>query len=151
MLQGLPHSNELGWWSGHSWSSSTASSLACTSCAGSSCGTFSAATVYSCDPVMMHRCMWLCKWYIRWDVIWWSWLHAIQINMFSFIRQCRCKTLLLGSQHHPRTCTISTCYLLHSLLPLTTTMHPNYHKATNRCTYTNTATTILTCQVITAS
>jgi hypothetical protein len=110
MLRGLPRSNELRRWSGHSWSSSTASSSACASCAGSSCGTFSAATDSSCDPVMMHRCKWLCKWYIRWDSIWWSWLHAIQMNMFSFIRQSRCKTLLLGSQYHPRTCTISNNY-----------------------------------------
>jgi hypothetical protein len=138
MLWSLPRSNKLGQWSEHSWSSSTTSSSAYTSCAGSSYGissvaSDSAATDFSYDLVMMHRCRWLCKWCIRWDDIWWSGLHAMYINMFSFMGQSRCKTLLLGGQHHPRTCTISTYHLLHSLLPLTINMHPNYHKATHNC------------------
>jgi hypothetical protein len=82
---------------------------------------------------MMHLYKWLCNWCIKWDDIWWSWLHAMEMNMFSFVRQSRYKTILLGSQHHPRICITSTYHLLHSLLLLTTTMHPNYHKATHRC------------------
>jgi hypothetical protein len=138
MLWGLPCSNELVRWSGHSWSLSTASSSACTSCVGSFCGTSltifgSAATDSSYDPVMLHRCKWLYKWCIRWDGMCWSLLYAMEMNTFSFIGQDRWIILLLGSQHHQKTCTISTYHILHSLLLLTTTMHPNYRKATHRC------------------
>jgi hypothetical protein len=74
---------------------------------------------------LMRSCMMqlhkqICKWCIRCDGIWWSWLHAMEMNTLRFIGWYRGNTFLLSSQHHPRTSTTSTCHLLHSLLLLTT-------------------------------
>jgi hypothetical protein len=130
MLRGLPRSKELGWWSTHSGRSSSCSSTSGTSCAWISCG--SAPVCSSCtaictssyDPVWCicvsdyvigasdemayddHDCM-KCRW-----------------TCLALLDRINVKLLLLSSQHHPRTCTTSTCHLLHSLLLLTTI---NYH------------------------
>jgi hypothetical protein len=61
------------------------------------------------------------------------------------------KLLLLGSQHHPRTCTTSTNHLLHSLLLLTPLISANYHIALTQALLHFINITTLTCQIIPAS
>jgi len=106
MLRGLPFSNVLGLWSGHSCSSSPGSGPPRGSCSwASSCS--SVSTSFSCEPVW---CTWvecempgvqcLCKWVTDdYDMVhrWYRW------------------SFLQGSQHHPRTCN-RTKHLLYSLL-----------------------------------
>jgi hypothetical protein len=124
MLRGLPRSKELGWWSMHSGRSSPCSSTSSTSSAWISCGSapaYSSCTATctsSCDPVW---CIWISEYAIgASDEMAFDDRDCMQCRWtrLALLDRIDVKLLLLGSQHHPRTCTISTCHQLHSLLLL---------------------------------
>ena len=106
MLRGLPFSNVLGRWSGHSWSSSPDSCASGGSCSWISSGS-SGPTSFSCEPVW---CMCAHEWSARCpsgcsyeevpkdhDMMprWHTWSCALQ-----------------GGQHHPRTTIESNIYCI---------------------------------------
>jgi hypothetical protein len=79
MLQGLPFSNELGWWSVHSGNSTSCSSSPGTSCEIPPSGSSRFTTgVSSCDPVWCIRIRENeeCTWYE--NDIWWTWVLAYE-------------------------------------------------------------------------
>ena len=114
MLRGLPFSNVLGLWSGHSCSSPSGSSPPGSSCSWVfSCS--SGPTSFSCEAVW---CMCAHEWSAR----------CLGCNAFAMLMQVKMEDydmvhmwhrwlILQGSQHHPRAWS-QIKYLLHSLLQM---------------------------------
>jgi len=127
MLRGLPFSNVLDLWSGHSCSSSPGSGPPRGSCSWvSSCS--SGPTSFSCEPIW---CMCAHEWSARcprWKCLC-KWIPDDHVMMHRWYKW----SLLQGSQHHPRTSN-PTKHLLHFTLQVTFMVNQQANKMLQRYT-----------------